>query len=204
VQLYRYCVSQSSEFCRHNPLCCFSTTVYCCKRIFCYRLSPETFGYPRVFQYAMYSVCLLFFFVIQVKNCLSRLSVTCEILIQNKQVNATLNTEACQKRMWVLVKWRWKQVERTSADKPGPVCVCVWGGGWWSAEVGTNRSCKTLLKVAGTEDRSGSCKIAMQPALLFVKGHSSPHLSHSHTKRSLLQTACGSHHLKLNGIAQSV
>jgi hypothetical protein len=25
VQLYRYFVSQSSEFCRHNPLCCFST-----------------------------------------------------------------------------------------------------------------------------------------------------------------------------------
>jgi hypothetical protein len=25
VQLYRYSVSQSSEFCCHNPLCCFST-----------------------------------------------------------------------------------------------------------------------------------------------------------------------------------
>jgi len=36
VQLYRYFVSQSSEFCRHNPL-------YCC--LFLYRLSPETFGY---------------------------------------------------------------------------------------------------------------------------------------------------------------
>jgi len=23
-------VSQSSEFCRHNPLSCFSTSVYCC------------------------------------------------------------------------------------------------------------------------------------------------------------------------------
>jgi hypothetical protein len=29
VQLYRYFVSQSSEFCRHNPLCCFSTCGYC-------------------------------------------------------------------------------------------------------------------------------------------------------------------------------
>jgi hypothetical protein len=38
-------MSQSSEFCRHNSLCCFSTCVYCCKRIFRYRLSPETFGY---------------------------------------------------------------------------------------------------------------------------------------------------------------
>jgi hypothetical protein len=45
VQLYRYFVSQSSEFCRHNPLCCFSTSVYCRKRIFHYRISPETFGY---------------------------------------------------------------------------------------------------------------------------------------------------------------
>jgi hypothetical protein len=42
---YCYIVSQSSEFCRHNPLCCFSTSVYCCKLIFRYRLSPETFGY---------------------------------------------------------------------------------------------------------------------------------------------------------------
>jgi hypothetical protein len=44
VQLYRYFVSQSSEFCRHNPLCCLSTSVYFCKPIFRYRLSPENFG----------------------------------------------------------------------------------------------------------------------------------------------------------------
>jgi len=31
--LCRYSVSQSSEFCRHNPLCCFLTSVYYCKRI---------------------------------------------------------------------------------------------------------------------------------------------------------------------------
>jgi len=37
VQLYCCFMSQSSEFCRHNPLCCFSTSVYCC-----YRLRPET------------------------------------------------------------------------------------------------------------------------------------------------------------------
>jgi hypothetical protein len=41
-------VSQSSEFCHHNPLCCFSTSVYCCKRIFRYRLSLENFGYTVV------------------------------------------------------------------------------------------------------------------------------------------------------------
>jgi hypothetical protein len=28
VQLYRYFVSQYSEFCRHKPLCCFSTSAY--------------------------------------------------------------------------------------------------------------------------------------------------------------------------------
>jgi len=39
LQLYRYFVSQSSEFCRHNPSCCFSTSVYCCC-LFRYRLSP--------------------------------------------------------------------------------------------------------------------------------------------------------------------
>jgi len=47
--LYRYFMSQSSEFCRHNPLCCFSTSVYCfCCCLFRYRLSSETFGYTLV------------------------------------------------------------------------------------------------------------------------------------------------------------
>jgi hypothetical protein len=45
VQLYRYFVSQSSEFCRHNPLYCFLTSKTKGKRIFRYLLSPETFGY---------------------------------------------------------------------------------------------------------------------------------------------------------------
>jgi len=44
--LYRYSVSQSSELCRHNPLRCFSTSVfYCCYCWFRYGLSSETFGY---------------------------------------------------------------------------------------------------------------------------------------------------------------
>jgi hypothetical protein len=29
MQLQHYFVSQSSEICPHNPLCCFSTSVYC-------------------------------------------------------------------------------------------------------------------------------------------------------------------------------
>jgi hypothetical protein len=56
VQLYRYFVSQSSEFCSHNPLCRFSTSVYCCKRIFLYRLSPETFGYNLVYIMLYFNV----------------------------------------------------------------------------------------------------------------------------------------------------
>jgi len=48
VQFYRDFVSQSSEFFRHNPLCCFSTSVYCCCWLFHYRFSPETFGYTLV------------------------------------------------------------------------------------------------------------------------------------------------------------
>jgi hypothetical protein len=36
VQLYRSFVSQSSEFCRLNPLCCFLTSVYCCYCLFRY------------------------------------------------------------------------------------------------------------------------------------------------------------------------
>jgi hypothetical protein len=48
VQLHRYLVSQSSEFCHPKPLCCFSTSVSCCYGLFRYRLSPETFGYTLV------------------------------------------------------------------------------------------------------------------------------------------------------------
>jgi len=45
VQLDRYFMSQSSKFCRHNPLCCFPTSDSKDKRIFRYPLSPETFEY---------------------------------------------------------------------------------------------------------------------------------------------------------------
>jgi hypothetical protein len=47
AQLYRYFVSRSSEFCHHNSLCCFSTSLYCCC-LLRYQLSPETFGYTLV------------------------------------------------------------------------------------------------------------------------------------------------------------
>jgi hypothetical protein len=49
VQLYRYFVSQYSEFFCHNPLCCFSTSNTTGKSIFRYRLSVGTFGYTFVF-----------------------------------------------------------------------------------------------------------------------------------------------------------
>jgi hypothetical protein len=40
MQFYCYFVSQSSEFCHHNPLCCFSTSVYC--RLFFISLSTQS------------------------------------------------------------------------------------------------------------------------------------------------------------------
>jgi hypothetical protein len=57
VQLYRYFVSQSSEFCRHNPLCCLSTSVYYCCCLFRYRLSPENFGYTFVLSFFFFCCC---------------------------------------------------------------------------------------------------------------------------------------------------
>jgi len=53
--LYRYFVSQSSEFCRYNPLRGFSSAC-CCKRIFRYRLSPESFGYTLVSSSPMHTL----------------------------------------------------------------------------------------------------------------------------------------------------
>jgi hypothetical protein len=43
---------QSTEFCRHNPLCCLSTSVCFCCCLSRYRLSPETYGYT--FVYGLY------------------------------------------------------------------------------------------------------------------------------------------------------
>jgi hypothetical protein len=54
MQLYRYFVSQSSEFCRHNPLCCFST---CLLFLFRYQFSPKTFGYTLVCQRSTLEGC---------------------------------------------------------------------------------------------------------------------------------------------------
>jgi hypothetical protein len=48
VQWYRYFLTQSSDSGRHNPLCCFSKSVYCCC-LLRYRFSPETFGYALVY-----------------------------------------------------------------------------------------------------------------------------------------------------------
>jgi hypothetical protein len=58
VQLYHYFVSQSSEFCRHNPLCCFSTSNTKDKHIFRYRFSPETSEYTLVHQVRIMHACL--------------------------------------------------------------------------------------------------------------------------------------------------
>jgi hypothetical protein len=41
-------VCQCSEFCRHKPLCCFSTSFHSC--LFHYLLTPDTFGYSLVLE----------------------------------------------------------------------------------------------------------------------------------------------------------
>jgi hypothetical protein len=55
VQLYRCFVSQSSEFCRHNTLCCFSKSVYCCCCLFRYdsvrKLSDTVTPWGRILMY---------------------------------------------------------------------------------------------------------------------------------------------------------
>jgi len=43
------CESQSSEFWCHNTSCSFSTSVYCCKHVFCHQLGMETFGYTLIY-----------------------------------------------------------------------------------------------------------------------------------------------------------
>jgi hypothetical protein len=48
VQLYRYFVSQSSEFYRHNPLCCFSTSVFFGGVIYLSIQSGNFWIYPRI------------------------------------------------------------------------------------------------------------------------------------------------------------
>jgi hypothetical protein len=55
LQLYRYFVSQSSEFCRHNSLCCFTTSIHCFERIFRYdsvRKLLDTLSYDFFFYQA--------------------------------------------------------------------------------------------------------------------------------------------------------
>jgi len=49
VQLYHYFVSQFSEFCRHNPLCCFSTCVCCLFRYDSVRKLLDTTSYIETF-----------------------------------------------------------------------------------------------------------------------------------------------------------
>jgi hypothetical protein len=48
LQLYRYFVNQSSDFCRHNPVCCLSTSVYCCYCLFRYDSVRKLFGHTVV------------------------------------------------------------------------------------------------------------------------------------------------------------
>jgi hypothetical protein len=73
IQLYRYFVSQSSEFFHQNPLCCFLKNVCCC--LFQYQLSPETFGYTLInilFKSQKFCHCCKDKFVIMRENISSK------------------------------------------------------------------------------------------------------------------------------------
>jgi hypothetical protein len=86
VQLYRYLVSQSSELCRHNPLCCFSTSVYfCC--LFRFRLSPETFGYILVHG----QKCAVGYRRIPVPRQLNTTHISSPVLVLFSSCNSTWN-----------------------------------------------------------------------------------------------------------------
>jgi hypothetical protein len=67
VQLYLYFVSESSEFCCHNPLCCFSTSNTKGKLIFHYWLNPETFWYTLVCWGFVVVHCVVFFPILILK-----------------------------------------------------------------------------------------------------------------------------------------
>jgi hypothetical protein len=62
--VYRYFMSQSSEFCRRNPLYCFSTSVYCCKAFISVSTQSGNFwiqGHEPTYSTVMCS--LLYFYV---------------------------------------------------------------------------------------------------------------------------------------------
>jgi hypothetical protein len=84
-------VSRSSGFYRHNPLCCFSANVYCCKRIFRYRLSPETFGY---------SLLLIF---LSVLRGMAASTAICSSASSNIDVHFRYNWIMCR-GMWLVKK----------------------------------------------------------------------------------------------------
>jgi hypothetical protein len=81
VQLYRYFVSQSSEFCRHNPLCSFSASVYCCKLV--WTQSGNFWIHPRTCKEELCARFEVFTAVkIQVKFFLGRDAVTpCSVVV---------------------------------------------------------------------------------------------------------------------------
>jgi hypothetical protein len=61
VQLYRYYVSQPSDLCRVNPLCCFSTSITKGKRIFLYDSVRKLLDIPS-YTILLTSVNLMFIY----------------------------------------------------------------------------------------------------------------------------------------------
>jgi hypothetical protein len=77
-----------SLFCHHNPLCCFSTTVYCCKCIFRYDLVRKILDTPSYYSY-VYTDFLVLFTEIYLRR---EFSVTCgKELLPSSDIMCTHN-----------------------------------------------------------------------------------------------------------------
>jgi hypothetical protein len=103
VQLYCYFVSQSSKFCRHNPLCCFSTSNTKGKSTFRYRFSPETFGYILAYvEETFFHRCY----------CLRKQSAPCHLSKENKQFKMRLRQRK---------KFHCMRIKHSSKCNVGPI-----------------------------------------------------------------------------------
>jgi hypothetical protein len=128
VQLYRYFVSQSNEFCRHNSLCCFSTSVYCCY-LFCYYLVRKLLDTPSYTQWNRWNYCR------ESKFQLYNLQYTCISSCFQREIRRYHYGYAGSVRWvsewaWVYVlsqrAWMSAWIKESDCVHESGVAVCVW------------------------------------------------------------------------------
>jgi hypothetical protein len=71
VQLYRYFKSHSNEFCRHNPLCYFSTSVY----YYCFVVDFVIYSVRKLLGYAVVIANASARFVRNIFHCVNNLTL---------------------------------------------------------------------------------------------------------------------------------